>query len=91
MQNTELYELMIDKGYPAEFASIVAEQMHTKYTSERMIRYISRCPVLPVQEVADEMLSIIADRDRLVRKHRSEYAQGKLNELYNSGIFEEES
>ena len=39
---SELYELMVSKGYPEDFARIVAEQMHTEYTSERMMRYISR-------------------------------------------------
>ena len=89
MQSNELYDLMIRKGYPAGFASIVAEQMHTEYTSERMIRYISRCPLLPPQEVADEMLAILADRDGLVRKHISQHAQSKVNEMYRSGIFED--
>ena len=89
MQSNELYDLMIRKGYPAGFASIVAEQMHTEYTSERMIRYISRCPLLPPQEVADEMLAILADRDGLVRKHISQHAQSKVNEMYRSSIFED--
>ena len=87
MQSNELYDLMISKGYPAEFASVVAEQMRTEYTSERMIRYISRCPLLPPQEVADEMLAILADRDSLVRKHISQHAQNKVNEMYRSDIF----
>ena len=89
MQGNELYDLMLSKGYPAEFVSIVAEQMHTEYTSERMIRYISQAGLLPPQEIADEMISILAERDRLVQKHISEHAQGKLNEMYRGDIFEE--
>ena len=89
MQSNELYDLMIRKGYPEQFASIVAEQMHTEYTSQRMIRYISRCPLLPPQAVADEMLAILADRDSLVKKHISQHAQGKINTLYSSDIFDD--
>ena len=77
---------MLSKGYPAEFASLVSDMMHTEYTSQRMAAYISRSGLLPPEEVADEMLSILADRDRLIEKHRSEYAQSKLNLLYSSGI-----
>ena len=80
---------MIRKGYPEQFASIVAEQMHTEYTSQRMIRYISRCPLLPPQEVADEMLAILADRDSLVQKHIAQHAQGKINALCSSDIFDD--
>ena len=85
----ELYKLMIEKGYPPEFASVIAGQMHTEYTSERMIRYISRSQLLPIEEVADEMLSIIAERDRLVQKHITEYAQGKINEMYRNELPDE--
>ncbi len=78
----ELFELMLRKGYPEDFARLVCRQMCTEYTSGRMIRYISRSPLLPPEEVADEMLSILADRDHLVDKHIAEHAQKKLNEWY---------
>ena len=79
----KLYDLMVRKGYPADFASIVAEQMHTEYTSGRMQAYIGRAGLLPPEEVADEMLSILSERDRLVKKHISQSAQQKINEFYN--------
>lgn len=90
MQGNELYDLMLSKGYPAEFASVIAEQMHTEYTSERMIRYISRSGLLPPEEVADEMISILAERDRLVQKHIAEHAQSKINELYRQPLSEDD-
>ena len=89
-RNEELYELMVRKGYPAEFADLVAEQMHTEYTSERMIAYVKRAGLVPPEEFADEMLAIQAERDRLREKHIAEYAQQKLNRLYNEGFAEED-
>ena len=83
MHENDLYELMIRKGYPEQFAAVIADQMRTEYTSERMMRYISRSPLLPAEEVADEMLSILAERDRLVEKHMAQHAQRKINEFYN--------
>ena len=79
----KLYALMVRKGYPEEFALLIAEQMGTEYTAERMCKYIGRAGLLPPEEIADEMLSIFAERDRLVKKHISEHAQKKINEFYN--------
>ena len=79
----KLYELMTRKGYPSEFADLVAQQMHTPYTEERMIAYVSRAGMAPPQEFADEMLAIMSDRDRWVRKKEAEYANQKYNEYLN--------
>ena len=82
MFSSELFELMQRKGYPEPFARLICRQMSTEYTSERMMRYISRSPLLSAEEVADEVLAILSDRDRLVKKHISEHTQKKLNEWY---------
>lgn len=85
-QNGELYALMIRKGYPAEFAGLIAGQMNTEYTSQRMIAYVSRAGLVPPEELADEMLAILADRDRLREKHIALAAQEKVNRLYREGL-----
>ena len=85
-RSEKLYELMLNKGYPPEFSALVAEQMRTEYTSERMIAYVSRAGLVPPEDFADEMLAICAERDRLREKHIAEYAQQKLNRLYNEGL-----
>lgn len=87
--NEELYALMVQKGYPPEFASLAAEQMNTPYTSERMIAYVNRAGLVGAQEFADEMLAILAERDRLKAKHIASWAQEKVNRLYQEGLEEE--
>ena len=77
-----LYKLMIHKGYPEDFSRLISHEMNTDYTAERMIGYIAASKKLPLEEVADEMLSIKAFRDKLVEKHISEHAQEKINEFY---------
>lgn len=77
-----LYELMLYKGYPEGFAKVVAAEMRTEYTAERMLLYIGRAGLRPLEEVADEMLSIISERDRLVEKHIQRHAEAKINVLY---------
>ena len=85
-RNEELYSLMIRKGYPDEFADLVAEQMNTEYTSQRMIAYVKRAGLVPPEEFADEMLAILADRDALKNKHIAQAAQQKVNRLYQEGL-----
>ena len=82
VKSNELYELMLRKGYPEEFAQLVAAEMHTEFTATRMIGYISKSAKLPLEEIADEMLAILSDRDRITQKHLLEHAQAKINAMY---------
>ena len=87
--NQELYDLMISKNYPEAFAKIISFEMNTEYTGGRMLRYISRGENLSMEEIADEMLAILADREHFKDKHMSQHAQEKINIMYREG-FEEE-
>ena len=80
-KSIELYNLMVEHDYQPEFAALIAQELSTEYTAERMMTYIRREPH-SLEEVADEMLAIISDRDRFRAKHEAEYAQQKINELY---------
>ena len=77
----ELYNLMVEYGYPEEFSELIAKELSTEYTAERMMVYIRR-EEHSLVDVADEMLAILSDRDRIREKHEAEYAQSKINELY---------
>lgn len=81
-KSRQLYELMLRKGYPEDFAALIAREMRTDFTAGRMIGYISKSEVLPLEDVADEMLAILSDRDRITQKHILEHAQAKINEMY---------
>ena len=86
VKSNELYELMLRKGYPEELAQLVAAEMHTEFTATRMIGYISKSAKLPLAEVADEMLAILSDRDRITQKHLLEHAQAKINAIYREEL-----
>lgn len=79
-----LYKLMVNKGYPEEFSRLISNEMSTDFTADRMIHYIANGEMRPLEEVADEMLSIKAFRDNLVEKHIAEHAQERINDLYNN-------
>ena len=89
-KSRQLYNLMIDKGYPEDFAGLIASEMHTDFTATRMIGYIARSGRAPLEDVADEMLAILSDRDRITRKHMLEHAQAKINEMYRNQSRESE-
>lgn len=83
----ELFRLLCEKGVPEDLSKEIAyRQMNTDYTATRMIGYLYGHAQLRVEDIVDEMLAIMSDRDELVRKHEMEAAQAKINEMYQNGL-----
>ena len=82
----ELYQIMLDRGYPENLCDLVTRNLNTDYTATRMIGYLSHYSYLPELEIVDEMLAILSDRNALIQKKEAEQAQEKLNELYRFGL-----
>lgn len=75
--NDKLFEALKCKGYPSDFCKLVAKELHTDFTAKRMLGYLSKFEEPPtIENITDEMLAIISDRDRIVDK--------KKNECYNA-------
>ena len=82
----ELYRLLLEKGYPKEFcAEIAYKNMNTDYTATRMLGYLYRVSNPRIEDLVDEMLAILSDRDQIVRKKELERAQAAINEMYRNG------
>lgn len=87
----ELFKALMKKGYPESFCRELAyKYLNTDYTAKRMLGYLRNVPVTKIEDVVDEMLAILDDRNRLVAKHEAERAQAAINELYNDQFEEEE-
>ena len=82
----QLYQMMLDRGYPENLCDLVTRNLNTDYTAMRMIGYLSHYSNLPDVEVVDEMLAILSDRNAIMRKKEAEKAQEKINELYQFGL-----
>ena len=83
----DLYRLLLGRGYPKEFcAEIAYKNMNTDYTADRMLRYLYREANPRLEDLVDEMLAILSDRDQLVRKKELEHAQAVINEIYRNGL-----
>ena len=71
----ELYRALQDKGYPDELCREIAyKHMNTDYTATRMLGYLYRVTSPRVEDVIDEMLAILSDREAIIRKKELEHA-----------------
>ena len=77
----ELIETIVHMGYPEEFGAAVADNLRTEKTMSRMIGYLHHARPRSMEEIADEMLAIMEDRERWIRKKSAEYYNMKYNEM----------
>ena len=82
----QLYNLMMERGYPENLCDLVTRNLNTDYTATRMIGYLSHYSDLPDVEVVDEMLAILSDRNELIKKKESEQAQARISEICRFGL-----
>ena len=78
-KSMELYHIMLKRGYPEEFCDQVTKNLNTDWTAQRMIGYLSHYKKLPMEEIADEMLAILSDRNRIMQKKHLEDANASWN------------
>ena len=83
----ELYRLLLEKGYPKEFcAEIAYKNMNTDFTAGRMLRYLHRVGNPRIEDLVDEMLAILSDRQQIMQKKEMEQAQAVMNDVYRNGL-----
>lgn len=82
-KSLELYDIMIKRGYPEQFCDQITKNLNTDWTAQRMIGYLSHYKDLPLEEIADEMLAILSDRNRIMQKHALEETNARWNEFLN--------
>lgn len=83
----ELYKVLLDRGYPKEFcAEIAFKNTNTDYTATRMLGYLYRVSDPRIEDLVDEMLAILSDRDAIIQKKEMEHAQAVINEIYRNGL-----
>ncbi len=88
MEKTEeLYKVLLSRGYPKEFcAEIAYKHMNTDYTATRMLGYLYRVSNPRIEDLVDEMLAILSDREAIIKKKEQEYAQAVINDMYERGL-----
>ena len=74
----QLYEMMMERGYPEPLCDLITRNLNTDFTATRMIGYLSHYSYLPEGEIVDEMLAILSDRNAIMRKKEAEHAHGVI-------------
>lgn len=83
----ELYKILLSKGYPKELcAEIAYKNMNTDYTATRMLGYLYRIGNPRIEDLIDEMLAILSDRNAIIQKKEVEQAQSVINDVYQNGL-----
>ena len=83
----ELYKVLLTKGYPKELcAEIAYKNLNTDYTATRMLVYLYRYTEPRMEDVIDEMIAILSDREEIIKKKEMEQSQAVINEIYRNGL-----
>lgn len=83
----ELYKVLLSKGYSKELCTEIAyKNMNTDYTATRMLGYLYRYSDPKIEDLIDEMLAILSDRNEIIQKKEMEHAQAVINEIYRNGL-----
>ena len=83
----ELYKVLLTKGYPKELcAEIAYKNLNTDYTATRMLGYLYRYTEPRLEDVVDEMIAILSDREEIIKKKEMEQSQAVITEIYRNGL-----
>ena len=83
----ELYKVLLTKGYPKELCAETAyKNLNTDYTATRMLGYLYRYTEPRLEDVIDEMIAILSDREEIIKKKEMEQSQAVINEIYRNGL-----
>ena len=86
-QTKQLYKVLLSKGYPKVLcAEIAYKNMNTDYTATRMLGYLYRVTNPRIEDLVDEMLAILSDREAIIQKKELEHAQAVINDMYKNGL-----
>jgi hypothetical protein len=86
----ELIDAIVCMGYPEEFGEMIARNLGSEKMMRRMTAYLFSAKPRTAEEIADEMLALMSDRERWIAKKESERANARYNEFLN-GRSEEET
>ena len=79
----DLLAAVIALGYPQDLAMVLADELRGEKSMRRMAAYLRAARPETMEEIADEMIAIIEQRDAWVNKKITERAQSSFNEFLN--------
>ena len=86
----DLIETVVRMGYPEEFGKVIAKNLGSEKTMRRMTAYLKNAKPRSAEEIADEMLAIMSDREQWIAKKEAEEANARYTQLLNENLFDED-
>ncbi len=78
-----LAQAIVRLGYPEEFAQVLAGELRSPKAMLRMATYVRNAQPSTPEQIADEMLTIVSERERWVQIKMSEHANATMSAFYN--------
>ena len=82
----DLVRTIVRMGYPESFGKSIANNLRTEKAMTRMIGYLRHARPRSAEEIADEMLAIMEDRERWIQKKSAQFYNSRYNEILNYGL-----
>ena len=82
----ELVQTIVRMGYPESFGKSIANNLRTEKAMTRMIGYLRHARPRSAEEIADEMLAIMEDRERWIQQKSAQFYNSRYNEILNYGL-----
>lgn len=79
----ELADAIMLGGYPEEFAQVLAGELRSENAMRRLAAYVRNARPSSPEQIADEMLTIVEERNRWVELKMSEHANASMTAFYN--------
>ena len=86
----DLVGSIVRMGYPEEFGRLIAKNLGSEKMMRRMTAYLRLANPRSAEEIADEMLALMSERERWKKKKEAEEANARYNEVLYYGLGEEE-
>lgn len=77
---------MCRMGYPEVFCMQITQNLNTDFTAKRMLGYLKHAGKPSLEDVADEMLAILEDRNRIMDKKDLENVNASWNRMMMEGF-----
>lgn len=82
----EMLSILHRMGYHEAFGKVLAMNLKSEKAISRMSNYLRKVKPRSAEEITDEMLAIIEERERWFQKKNAEYYNMKYNELLRDGL-----
>lgn len=86
---SELLQVLEEHGIPEEVGKVIAKNLHSEKSIRRMTAYMKAANPTTMEQVADEMIAIMEDRQRWIEKKQTEESNMRYNAWLNSDLRED--